>query len=111
MLLGLGLSCAVAPLTATVLAAAPAQLSGAASGVNNAVARTAGLLSVAVIPSLAGLSRATTGDPSALAAGFPSAMVIGAVALVLGAAVSWFGLGRSASVQRASSANAEPVSR
>jgi EmrB/QacA subfamily drug resistance transporter len=111
VLLGLGLSCAVAPLTATVLAAAPARLSGAASGVNNAVARTAGLLSVAVIPSLAGLSRASTSDPSALQHGFPTAMLIGCGALLVGAAVSWFGLGRDARVQRASEASAEPVSR
>jgi len=111
VLLGLGLSCAVAPLTATVLAAAPAQLSGAASGVNNAVARTAGLLSVAVIPSLAGLSRASTSDPSALQHGFPTAMLIGCGALLVGAALSWFGLGRDARVQRASDASADPVSR
>jgi EmrB/QacA subfamily drug resistance transporter len=111
VLLGLGLSAAVAPLTATVLAAAPAQLSGAASGVNNAVARTAGLLSVAVIPSLAGLSRASTSDPSALQHGFPNAMLIGCGALLVGAAVSWFGLGRDARVQRASDASAEPASR
>lgn len=111
VLLGLGLSAAVAPLTATVLAAAPAQLSGAASGVNNAVARTAGLLAVAVIPSVAGLSTASTNDPSALERGFPTAMVIGAVALLLGAAVSWFGLGRDARVQRASESSAAPASR
>lgn len=111
VLLGLGLSAAVAPLTATVLAAAPAQLSGAASGVNNAVARTAGLLSVALIPSLAGLSRASTSDPSSLQRGFGDAMLIGAGALLVGAAVSWFGLGRDAHVQRASDSSAVPVSR
>jgi EmrB/QacA subfamily drug resistance transporter len=111
ILLGLGLSAAVAPLTATVLAAAPAQLSGAASGVNNAVARTAGLLSVALIPSLAGLSRASTSDPSALQHGFPTAMLIGCGALLVGAGVSWFGLGRDARVQRASDVSADPVSR
>ena len=111
ILIGLGLSCAVAPLTATVLAAAPEQLSGAASGVNNAVARTAGLLSVAVIPSVAGLSTASTSDPSALERGFPTAMLIGAAALLVGAAVSWFGLGRDAKVQRASDSSAEPVKR
>ena len=99
----------MAPLTATVLAAAPEQLSGAASGVNNAVARTAGLLSVAVIPSVAGLSTATANDPSALERGFPTAMMIGAAALLAGAAVSWFGLGRGARVQRASDTSAEPV--
>ena len=47
---GSGLSCAVAPLTAAVLAAAPDQLAGAASGINNATARSAGLLAVAVDP-------------------------------------------------------------
>jgi len=111
ILLGLGLSAAVAPLTATVLAAAPEQLSGAASGVNNAVARTAGLLAVAVVPALAGMSRATADDPSALERGFPVAMLIGAVALLAGAAVSWFGLGRDAHVQRPSESSAEPASR
>ena len=111
VLLGLGLALAVAPLTATVLAAAPEQLSGAASGVNNAVARTAGLLAVAVIPAVAGLSTASTEDPSALQQGFPTAMLAGAAALLAGAAVSWFGLGRGARVQRASDTRAEPVSR
>ena len=109
--LGLGLSLAVAPLTATVLAAAPEQLSGAASGVNNAVARTAGLLAVAVIPAVAGLSRASTEDPSALRQGFPTAMLAGTVALLAGAVVSWFGLGRRARVQRANDTSAEPVNR
>ena len=111
LLIGLGLTLAVAPLTATVLAAAPERLSGAASGVNNAVARTAGLLSVAVIPTVAGLSKASADDPSALQHGFPTAMLIGAGALLAGAAVSWFGLGRGARVQRASDVSAEPVKR
>jgi EmrB/QacA subfamily drug resistance transporter len=49
LVFGLGLSVTVAPLTATVLAGAPAHHSGIASGVNNAVARVAGLLAVAVV--------------------------------------------------------------
>lgn len=47
---GLGLSLTVAPLTATVLDSAEDRHAGVASGVNNAVARAAGLLAVAVIP-------------------------------------------------------------
>jgi EmrB/QacA subfamily drug resistance transporter len=111
VLLGLGLSCAVAPLTATVLAAAPARLVGAASGVNNAVARSAGLLGVAVVPTLAGLSGARVDDPGALQSGYGTAMLIGAGGSLVAALVSWFGLGRGASVSRAASESASPVSR
>jgi EmrB/QacA subfamily drug resistance transporter len=97
LLLGLGLSCAVAPLTAAVLAAAPNHLAGAASGINNATARTAGLLAIAVVPALAGLGSVTADDPGALGAGFATAMLIGAGLLAVGAVVSWFGLGRAGS--------------
>lgn len=60
LLFGLGLSATVAPLTATVLdAVAPGKV-GAASGVNNAVARVAGLLAIAVIGALVSAQFATT---------------------------------------------------
>jgi EmrB/QacA subfamily drug resistance transporter len=49
LLFSLGLSCTVAPLTATVLADADDSDAGIASGVNNAIARIAGLLSIAAI--------------------------------------------------------------
>ena len=68
---GAGLALTVAPLTATVLASAPDRFVGAASGVNNAVARAAGLLSVAVIPGLAGIGGADYTDPAAFDAGLP----------------------------------------
>jgi EmrB/QacA subfamily drug resistance transporter len=50
-----GLTLLVAPLTATVMASAPSDDVGIASGVNNAVARAGGLLAVAILPPLAGL--------------------------------------------------------
>jgi EmrB/QacA subfamily drug resistance transporter len=74
LVFGLGLSATVAPLTATVLAAAPARLIGVASAVNNDVARVGGLLAVAVLPGLAGISSAAYAHPAQLSTGFHHAM-------------------------------------
>ena len=49
VIFALGLSATVAPLTATVLADADESNAGIASGVNNAIARVAGLLAVAAL--------------------------------------------------------------
>jgi EmrB/QacA subfamily drug resistance transporter len=49
VLFGLGLAATVTPLTATVLAGAEHRHAGIASGVNNAIARVAGLLAIAVV--------------------------------------------------------------
>lgn len=76
LVFGIGLALAVAPVTATVLAAAPDAHAGAASGVNNAVARTGSLLAVAVLPALAGLHGAEYADPAALTAGWQTALLV-----------------------------------
>jgi MFS family permease len=46
---GIGLAMTVAPLTATVLAAAPERRAGVASGLNNAVTRVGALLAIAAV--------------------------------------------------------------
>ncbi len=89
-LLGLGLSATVAPLTASVLASAPARHVGVASGVNNAVARSAGLLLIAALPAMVGLSGDAYADPGALERANRLAMWWCTGLLLLGAALSFF---------------------
>ncbi|MFI7602645.1 DHA2 family efflux MFS transporter permease subunit [Actinoplanes sp. NPDC049681] len=75
---GLGLSLLVAPLTATALGALDDAHAGIASGVNNAVARAAGLLAVAVLPLAAGIGAGSLTDAADLAPTYRTAMLIGA---------------------------------
>jgi EmrB/QacA subfamily drug resistance transporter len=89
LLQGLGMAVTVAPLTATVLAAAPDALAGIASGVNNAMARAAQLLAVAALPVAVGLSGDDYTQPAAFTDGYRLAMMICAVLFALGGLVSW----------------------
>jgi MFS family permease len=86
---GLGLTLTVAPLTATVLAAAAARYAGIASGVNNAVSRGAGMLAIAVIPGVAGLTGNAYLDPATFASGFRFAMLISAALAAAGGVLAW----------------------
>ncbi len=78
---GLGLAVMVAPLTAAALAAASDEHAGMASGVNNAVARTGGLVAVAAVPVLAGVTRGEAG-------GYERALWISAAVVAVGGVVA-----------------------
>lgn len=86
---GLGLALMVAPLTSTVLAAAPDEHAGIASGVNNAVARAGSLLAVAALPVAVGLGGEEYADPVAFDAAYGSAMLACAALLAAGGVLSW----------------------
>ena len=79
LVFGLGLAITVAPLTATALAAAPVEHAGLASAVNNDVARIGGLVAVAVLPSLSGISGSAYLHAGQLAGGFRTATLIAGV--------------------------------
>ncbi|QIB47574.1 MFS transporter [Streptomyces aureoverticillatus] len=73
VVLGLGMSVFVAPLTATVLASVDASRAGLASGVNNTAARIASLLVIAALPLAVGLTGTAYTDPVALDSAFGKA--------------------------------------
>jgi EmrB/QacA subfamily drug resistance transporter len=94
LVFSVGLVALVAPLTATVLAAAPDRVAGVASGVNNAVARTGSLLAVAALPALVGLGGEDYQQPAVLTAGYREAMLVCALLLVGGGIISFVGMPR-----------------
>lgn len=84
ILMGLGLSFTVAPLTSAVLGAIDESRSGIASAVNNAISRVAGLIVVAMLSTIVG----GTLD----LAGFHSAALVTAALMTLGGVVSFIGI-------------------
>jgi EmrB/QacA subfamily drug resistance transporter len=105
LLFGIGLSLMIAPLTATVLAAAPDQHAGIASGVNNAVARAGPLLAIAALPIAVGLGGDEYADPVAFDAAYQSAMLVCAVVLAAGGLISWLTI-RSTVLEAGDNSNA-----
>jgi EmrB/QacA subfamily drug resistance transporter len=87
LLFAVGLSLIVAPLTSTVLAEAGERDAGIASGVNNAIARVAGLLGIAVV----GAAIAGSGNALDLS-GYRKAMAITAVLIAAGGVIGLAGI-------------------
>ncbi len=86
LLFGLGITTFVAPLTSTVMASAPDDMAGIASGVNNAVARTGSLLAVAILPPLAGLRGQDYREIAVMVHGY-RVITVSCAAMLVGAAV------------------------
>jgi hypothetical protein len=100
---GMGLALLVAPLTASVLGAVEDRFAGVASGVNNAAARAGGLLAVAALPLLVGLSGTAYRDPGELTGGYRAAMLWCAGLLLSGAAIAAVFVPRHAPLSAAAS--------
>jgi EmrB/QacA subfamily drug resistance transporter len=90
-LLGCGLVTFVAPLTATVMGAVEPDHVSVASGVNNAVARTASLTALAVIPVFAGLT--TASGPDEVTSAYRAALGIAALCAASASPIAFIGLG------------------
>jgi hypothetical protein len=84
MMFALGLTIVVAPLSATLIASVEDRHAGVGSAINNAVARVASLLAIAVLPALAGIAGA---QGASLNNGFSKAMWICAALTALGSAI------------------------
>jgi EmrB/QacA subfamily drug resistance transporter len=87
--IGLGFTLVAAPITATVLASADETHAGIASGANNAVARVAGLIAVAVLPVIGGITGERFYDPDAMTQGFHVAMFVCAGLAAAGGVIAW----------------------
>lgn len=108
VLLALGLCLLVAPLTTTALASAQDRYAGLASGINNAVARAAALMAVAILPLVAGVGDSFV-DPVTLAPAHRIAMLVCVGLMIGGAVLSALFVPSSFAAVRASASGADTV--
>jgi sugar phosphate permease len=88
VLVAVGMTFSVAPLTTTVLDSAPEDRSGTASGINNAAARAGGLVAIAAIGFAFGSSGTPGGDGSSLVVAYRWVMSAAAVLALLSALIA-----------------------
>ncbi len=98
IVMGLGLSLTVAPLTAAILGAVDERRSGIASAINNAISRVAGLLVVAMLSTIVGGMLDLDG--------FHNAAWVTAALMTAGGVVSWIGIRRNPVEAEAAEADA-----
>ncbi|MFT2818116.1 MFS transporter [Leifsonia sp. A12D58] len=84
LLVGLGLSITVAPLTAAVLGSIHPEQAGIGSAINNAVARVAGLIAIAMTGTIVGATLDV--------AGYQRTLIVVAALMFAGGVVSWIGI-------------------
>lgn len=89
ILLAVGLVIVVAPVTATTLAAAPAENAGVASAVSNAVSRTGQLFAIALLPAIGGLKGDEYDNATAIANAFDKASIASAILCLVGSVIAW----------------------
>ena len=86
LVMSIGMTLAVAPLTSTVLAAVERHQTGMASGLNSAVARLGGLIAVALVGAV------LVGGGDAMLKPFATSLMVMGVVAALGGAAAFFGL-------------------